>query len=93
MCIRDRISKLCRLVEAYSRRLQNQERLATNIVDALEKYLQPQGAACVIRGHHMCMGCRGVNQPETVMTTSCFTGLYSEQWQVRDEFLSLVNRK
>lgn len=85
------ISKLARLVEAFSRRLQNQERLTMQITEALDDYLDPLGSACVIKAHHMCMGCRGVKQPRAVMTTCSLEGVFKEDPQTRMEFLSFVN--
>ena len=85
------ISKLVRLVEAFSKRLQNQERLTMQITEALDDYLDPKGSACVIKAHHMCMGCRGVKQPHAIMTTSSLTGAFKEDPQTRMEFLSFVN--
>jgi GTP cyclohydrolase I len=86
------ISKLVRVVEAFSKRLQNQERITSQVTEALETYLKPLGAACVLKGHHMCMGCRGVRQPSTVMTTSSLTGAFKADAQTRNEFLSFVNK-
>jgi GTP cyclohydrolase I len=86
------ISKLVRVVEAFSKRLQNQERITNQVTEALEQYLSPLGAACVLKGHHMCMGCRGVRQPGTVMTTSSLTGAFKEDPQTRMEFMSFVSK-
>lgn len=86
------ISKLVRLVTAFSKRLQNQERLSRQIVEALDGYLEPLGSACVVRAHHMCMSCRGVKQPSAIMTTSHLTGAFMEDPQTRSEFMSFVNR-
>lgn len=87
------ISKLARLVEAFSKRLQNQERITMQVTEALDKYLSPAGSACVLKGQHMCMGCRGVKQPHAVMTTSSLTGVFQTDGQTRSEFLSFVNAR
>ena len=82
-------SKLVRLVEIFSRRLQIQERLTQQVVNALMEHLNPLGAACVVKATHWCMACRGVRQqPE--MITSAFTGVYLEPGQARQEFLQLT---
>jgi GTP cyclohydrolase I len=85
------ISKLARLVDAFARRLQNQERITMQVTEALDDYLDPKGSACVVKAHHMCMGCRGVKQPRALMTTSSLTGCFKEDNQTRLEFLSFVN--
>ena len=85
------ISKLARLVEAYSKRLQNQERMTMQITEALDDHLDPMGSACVVKARHMCMTCRGVKQPHALMTTSSLTGAFKEDAQTRMEFLSFVN--
>ena len=82
-------SKLVRLVEIYSRRLQIQERLTQQITQALDKYLQPLGSACIISCTHWCMACRGVRQsPE--MVTNSLTGAFKEDPKTRQEFLQLI---
>jgi GTP cyclohydrolase I len=83
------LSKLARLVEAFSRRLQNQERLTKQIVDTLNEHLSPRGAACIIEGQHMCMACRGVQKPNSVMVTSCITGAFNTP-ATRAELFSLI---
>lgn len=83
------ISKLARLVNCYSRRLQIQERLTRQIADAIERYLQARGAAVVIRAHHLCMGCRGVKLPSTELITSAMRGTLRDDPVTRAEFLRL----
>lgn len=83
------LSKLARLVEAYARRLQVQERLTQQIASAMEVHLAPLGAGVVIRAHHSCMGCRGVRQPDAVMVTSSMLGVLRDRPEARAEFLSL----
>lgn len=83
------ISKLARLLEAFSRRLQIQERLTSQITTALMEHLEPKGAACVLTAQHFCMVCRGVNKQNSSMVTSSLTGEF-EKPEVRAEFLSLI---
>ncbi len=85
------ISKLARLVEIYTRRLQIQERIGEQVVAALMEHLQPKGAACVIEAKHFCMCMRGVNKQNSVMVTSALSGVFREG-PVRSEFLELVRR-
>lgn len=83
------ISKLVRLLEVYSRRLQVQERLTEQITKALDGHLEPKGSACVIEAHHQCMSCRGVMKQNISMITSSLTGEFLQP-AVRSEFLSLA---
>lgn len=84
------ISKLDRLVNCYARRLQVQERLTNQIVDALEEHLQPLGAACIITAKHMCMCTRGVNHPEVNTTTSAMRGAFRLNEPARQELMALI---
>lgn len=84
------VSKLARLVEAYARRLQLQERLTTQIAHTLFSELSPRGAACVIRAKHLCMGCRGIRKPNAELVTSAMLGMFREESRVRAEFMALV---
>lgn len=83
------ISKLARLLEIYSRRLQVQERLTQQITSDLDKFLNPLGSACVIEAKHMCMICRGVQKQQSIMVTSSLTGAFRET-PVRAEFYQLI---
>lgn len=83
------LSKVARVVEAYSRRLQIQERLTHQIRDVIQKALNPQGVAVVIEARHMCMQMRGVQKQNSLTTTSAFSGAFKKQ-ETRDEFLSLI---
>jgi GTP cyclohydrolase I len=83
------ISKLARLVEVYSRRLQVQERLTTQVTQALDQHLAPRGSACVIEAQHLCMACRGVRKQSSVMVTSSLTGAFKKA-EVRAEFFNLI---
>jgi GTP cyclohydrolase I len=85
------ISKLARLVELHSLRLQNQERITKSIADDLERVLQPLGCAVIIEAKHGCMQCRGVKKQNSVMTTSSMKGVFFENPQARVELLQLIN--
>ncbi len=84
------ISKLARLVEVFSRRLQVQERLTTQITQALDEVLQPKGSACVIHAKHLCLCMRGVKKQNSVMITSSLTGAFKESASTRSEFLDFI---
>lgn len=84
------ISKLPRLVEIYSRRLQNQERLTMQIAKTLTELLNPKGVGVVIKGKHFCMMARGVEKQNAIMTTSYCTGLFKNNAKTRSEFLKLI---
>ncbi len=86
------LSKLARVVDVYSRRLQVQERMTTEILDALVKTLNPLGAAVVIEASHLCMMMRGVSKQNSVTTTSAFYGEF-EKYPTRNEFLKLISSK
>jgi GTP cyclohydrolase I len=83
------LSKIARVVEAYSRRLQVQERLTTQIKDAIQNTLDPLGVAVVIEAKHLCMVMRGVAKQNSVTTTSDFTGAFKRQ-ETRAEFINLI---
>src|SRR5947209_7410269 len=84
------LSKLARLVDGYARRPQVQERLTTQIADALMEELNPAGAACVIEATHTCMTIRGVEKPGSVMVTSALRGIFKENPSSRNEILTLM---
>jgi GTP cyclohydrolase I len=84
------LSKLARLVEGYARRPQVQERLTTQIADALMDELNPIGAACVIEATHTCMTIRGAQKPGSVMVTSALRGIFKENPSSRAEILTLM---
>ena len=86
------LSKLPRVVDAYSRRLQVQERLTTQIKECIQKTLNPLGVAVVIEAQHMCMQMRGVQKQNAVTTTSDFTGAF-ESIEVREEFFNIIGRR
>ena len=83
------LSKIARVVEAYSRRLQVQERLTTQVKDAINEALHPLGVAVVIEARHLCMSMRGVQKQSAVTTTSDFIGAF-ERETTRAEFLQLI---
>src|SRR5688572_1658592 len=85
------LSKLARLVEGYARRPQVQERLTTQIADALMEELQPAGAVCVIEATHTCMTIRGANKPGSTMVTSALRGIFKDNPSSRAEVLSLIH--
>lgn len=84
------ISKLARILDAYARRLQIQERIGQQVVHALEEYLKPKGAACVLVAQHGCMICRGVKKQNSEMVTSSLSGVFKEKTAIRMELLSLI---
>lgn len=84
------ISKLARLVEIYAARLQVQEKMTSQIADALSTVLKPRGVGIVIEATHHCMSGRGVRKPGVVMTTSSMTGKFRSDPRTRAEFLALV---
>ena len=84
------LSKIPRVVDAFSRRLQVQERLTTEIRDCIQEVLQPKGVAVVIEASHMCMQMRGVQKQNSSTTSSSFTGAF-EQAATRKEFITLLS--
>ena len=84
------LSKIARVVDAYSRRLQVQERLTTQIRDCIQSTLNPLGVAVVIEAHHLCMMMRGVQKQNSVTTTSAFTGIFLKDPRTREEFIHLI---
>ena len=86
------LSKLARVVDIYARRLQVQERLTSQIKDAINTTLKPLGVAVVIEAQHLCMSMRGIQKQNSVTTTSDFVGAF-EREKTRAEFLHLIGRK
>ena len=84
------LSKIPRVVDAYSRRLQVQERLTTDILECIQRTLNPLGVAVVIEAQHMCMQMRGVQKQNSVTTTSSFKGAFEKQ-ETRNEFIKLIS--
>ena len=87
------LSKIPRIVDAYARRLQVQERLTIEIRDCIQRTLRPKGVAVVIECTHMCMAMRGVQKQNSSTTSSAFTGLFMKNDATRKEFISLVMSK
>lgn len=86
------VSKLARILEIYSRRMQIQERICRQVTEALMKHLNPLGAACMLEAKHFCMTSRGVEKQNSVMVTSSLEGVFRDDPAVKSEFLSLINR-
>jgi len=84
------ISKLARLAEIYTRRLQIQERIGIQIVSDLEKYLKPLGVACIIEAQHFCMIARGIQKQNSIMVTSALTGVFKTKIEAREELIRLI---
>ncbi|MEY4521176.1 MAG: hypothetical protein RIT10_361 [Bacteroidota bacterium] len=87
------LSKIPRVVDAYARRLQVQERLTIEIRDCIQRTLEPKGVAVVIECSHMCMQMRGVQKQNSVTTSSAFTGLFLKNDATRKEFINLIQAK
>jgi GTP cyclohydrolase I len=85
------ISKLARLVEGYARRLQVQERMTTEIADAIESALDPRGVLVVVEAEHLCMSMRGVKKPGTQTVTSAVRGLFRSDQATRAEAMQFVH--
>ena len=85
------LSKIPRIVEMYSRRLQVQERMTLQIADFIQEVLKPKGVAVVVEGKHLCMMMRGVKKQEASMTTSHMLGVFREQLPTRMEFLNRIS--
>lgn len=84
------LSKIPRVVDAFARRLQLQERLTTQIKDCIQNTLQPIGVAVVIEAQHLCMSMRGVQKQNSVTTTSDFTGAFMKDPKTREEFMHII---
>jgi len=84
------ISKLARLVDLHTSRLQNQERITKSIADDLEDFLKPLGCGVVIEAQHGCMQCRGIKKQNSVMTTSTMKGVFFDNKEARMELMRLI---
>ena len=87
------LSKIPRLIELFSRRLQIQERLTTQIAETIQKVVQPQGVGVVIEARHLCMMMRGVEKQHSAAVTSSMLGCFREEQETRTEFLSLIRQR
>jgi len=87
------LSKIPRLIETFSRRLQIQERLTTQIAETIQKVIQPQGVGVVIEARHLCMMMRGVEKQHSAAVTSSMLGCFREEQETRTEFLSLIRQR
>lgn len=87
------LSKLARLVEVYAQRLQVQENLTAQIIDAVNEHLNPRGAAVMIEAEHMCMSMRGVRAHGALTITQRFTGVFAEDRNEQDRFFALVGKR
>ncbi|PJA99799.1 MAG: GTP cyclohydrolase I FolE [Ignavibacteriales bacterium CG_4_9_14_3_um_filter_30_11] len=87
------LSKIPRIVDVFSRRLQVQERMTQQIADIINEYLEPQGVAVVSEAFHMCMMMRGVQKQNSSATTSAVHGIFKEDARTRTEFLDLISHK
>lgn len=87
------LSKIARVVDAFARRLQVQERMTHQILECIQETLNPVGVAVVIEAEHMCMQMRGVQKQNSVTTTSAFTGAFMTNTKTREEFIQLIQAK
>ena len=87
------LSKIPRLVELFSRRLQIQERMTTQIAETIQKVIEPQGVGVVIEARHLCMMMRGVEKQHSSAVTSSMLGCFRQEQETRTEFLSLIRNK
>jgi GTP cyclohydrolase I len=83
------ISKICRMVECYARRLQVQERMTSQIASTLFEVLSPQGVGVVVQAEHLCMRMRGVEKPNSTVVTSALLGVFQKR-DTRQEFMTLI---
>ena len=87
------LSKLARLVEVFARRLQTQETMTAQIIDAINEHLGPRGAAVMLEAEHMCMTMRGVRAHDVKTITHRFTGVFAEDRHEQDRFFAMISRR
>lgn len=87
------LSKIPRLIEVFSRRLQIQERLTTQIAETIQEIIEPQGVGVVIEARHLCMMMRGVEKQHSAAVTSSMLGCFRDEEETRSEFLSLIRQR
>ena len=87
------LSKLARLVDVYARRLQVQENMTAQIIDAVNEHLNPRGAAVMVEAEHMCMSMRGIRAHGASTVTQRFTGVFAEEREQQDRFFALLARR
>lgn len=85
------LSKLARCLEKYSRRLQNQERITQQVAEELHKVLEPKGVAVVLKAQHLCMAMRGVKKHDTWTSTTSLKGVFKDDLNCRNEFITQIN--
>ena len=86
------ISKLARLLDMHSKRLQNQERITQSLADDIVENLSPLGCAVILEAQHGCMKCRGIKKQNSIMTTSAMRGVFFDKQEARSELLQLIRR-
>jgi len=84
------LSKLARILDHFSRRLQNQERITTEVAEFLQEAIHPKGVGVILEARHLCMEMRGIKKPETLTTTSAVRGIFKSDSRTRSEFIELV---
>lgn len=84
------LSKLVRVLEVFSRRLQIQERIGQQVTECLDEHLQPIGSACILEASHLCVACRGVKKQHSKMITSSLTGAFKDEAKTRLELFQLI---
>ncbi len=85
------ISKLARVVEVFARRLQIQEKMTAQIAESIQKHLNPEGVAVRVAATHFCMSARGVQQDNSIMDTTHYTGIFAKGAKYRQEFIKVIN--
>ncbi len=87
------LSKIPRLIELFSRRLQIQERLTTQIAETIQRVIEPQGVGVVVEARHLCMMMRGVEKQHSAAVTSSMLGCFRDEQETRSEFLALIHQR